>query len=28
MSEDLKVSCEMGYEPACIEYRKHTLQKR
>ena len=27
MSEDLKVSCEMGYEPACIEYREHTLQK-
>jgi len=22
MTEDLKLSCEMGYEPACLEYRK------
>ena len=22
MTEDLKLSCEMGYEPACFEYRK------
>ncbi len=22
MTEDLKLSCEMGHEPACLEYRK------
>ena len=27
MTEDLKLSCEMGYEPACLEYRKGKTTK-
>ncbi len=28
MSADLKISCELGYEPACLEYRKFKAQKQ
>jgi tetratricopeptide (TPR) repeat protein len=28
MTEDLKLSCEMGYEPACLEYKKHKPTKK
>jgi len=28
MTEDLKLSCEMGYEPACLEYRKQKPAKK
>jgi len=28
MTEDLKLSCEMGYEPACLEYRKLKSAKK
>jgi tetratricopeptide (TPR) repeat protein len=28
MTEDLKLSCEMGYEPACVEYRKRKSPKK
>lgn len=28
MIEDLKRSCELGYEPACTEYSKHKLPKK
>jgi len=28
MAEDLKLSCEMGHEPACLEYRKFKTAKK
>lgn len=28
MIEDLKRSCELGYEPACTQYSKHKLPKK
>jgi len=28
MAEDLKLACEMGYEPACLEYRKLKDRKK
>jgi tetratricopeptide (TPR) repeat protein len=28
MTEDLKLSCEMGYEPACLEYKKLKSTKK
>jgi Flp pilus assembly protein TadD/phage FluMu protein Com len=28
MNEDLKRSCELGYEPACIEYKKHKPSRK
>ena len=28
MSEDLKLACEMGYEAACLEYKKIKLTKK
>jgi tetratricopeptide (TPR) repeat protein len=28
MSEDFKRACELGYDPACIEYRKHKSSRK